>query len=187
MLIRDVGDLVHAKWYWFLLLGIVLIACGTAAVIMPAMSTIAASTVLGIALGIAGVVKVVEAMQVKEWAGSVWQVLLGATEVVGGILIYLNPMKGALAITLLIAIVFLIQGIMQVALAFKVRPGPGWGWLLVAGMVAFCVCVAMVMKVRYTGLYTPGTVAGVALLVGGIAYVVIALANRRAGATVAKV
>jgi uncharacterized membrane protein HdeD (DUF308 family) len=97
------------------------------------------------------------------------------------VLIYLNPMKGALAITLLIAVVFLIQGVIRIALAFRVRPQAGWGWLLAAGLIALLVCVTMGMKLQYTSFYTPGTVAAIALLVAGCAYVVIALANRRAG------
>ncbi|MCW3473482.1 HdeD family acid-resistance protein [Rhodovastum sp. RN2-1] len=172
-----------SKWPWFLLLGVVLILCGVLAVMLPVLSTIAVSSVLGVVLSIAGVVKIIEALQVKEWAGSTWHLLIGAVEVVGGILIYLNPLKGALAVTLLIGIVFLIQGVMQIALAFRVKPQSGWGWLLIAGLVALGVCAAMTMKLRYTSFYTPGTMAGVALLVGGCAYVAIALANRRARRT----
>jgi uncharacterized membrane protein HdeD (DUF308 family) len=173
-------DLLQAKWRWFFALGIVLVVCGGLAVMLPVASTVAASTVLGVVLAIGGLVKVIEAMQVRGWGGCVWQLLLGAVEIVGGILIYLNPMKGALAITLLIAIVFLILGVLQIALAFRVRTQPGWRWLFAAGILAFLVCAAMVMKLRYTRIYTPGTVAGVALLVGGIAYIIIALSNRRA-------
>ena len=179
--IRTAGDMLRSKWAWFLALGIVLIVCGTAAIVLPAISTYAASVVLGVVLALAGVVKIVEALQVKEWAGCAWQLLVGAVEVVGGILIYLNPLKGALAITLLIAVVFLVQGLLQVAMALRLRPLTGWAWLLLSGLIALCVTVAMAMKLRYTSMYTPGTIAGIALLVGGIAYVAIALSNRRAG------
>jgi uncharacterized membrane protein HdeD (DUF308 family) len=180
MEIRSAGESMATKWAWFLLLGVVLIACGAAAVILPAASSIAASVVLGVALAIGGLTRIIEALQVKEWAGRTWQLLLGAVEVVGGILIYLNPLKGAFAITLLIAVVFLIQGLLQIALASRVYPRVGWGWLFVAGLIALCVTGAMVMKLRFTGFYTPGTIAGIALIVGGCAYVAIALTNRRA-------
>ena len=173
--------MLRSKWAWFLVLGLVLLACGVTAVVLPVLSTLAASVVLGVVLALAGVVKIIEALQVKEWAGCAWQLLVGSVEVVGGILIYLNPLKGALAITLLIAVVFLVQGVLQVAMAFRLRPQPGWGWLLAAGLIALGVTASMVLKLRYTSLYTPGTIAGVALLAGGLAYMVIALSNRRAG------
>ena len=56
-------------------------------------------------------VKIVKAFQVKQGAGFIWQLLLGAVEVVGGILIYFNPMKRAIAITLLVALVLIAQGV----------------------------------------------------------------------------
>ncbi len=108
--IRNVGDLLQAKWHWFLALGVVLIACGAFAVLLPSMSGAAASVVLGIVLAVSGVVKIIEALQVRDWTGALWQLLLGCVEVVGGVLIYLNPLKGVLAITTLIAVVFLVQG-----------------------------------------------------------------------------
>jgi uncharacterized membrane protein HdeD (DUF308 family) len=178
--IRSGSASVATKWGWFLLLGIILIGCGAAAVILPVASSFAASVVLGVALAISGIVKIVEALQVAGWAGYAWQMLVGAVEIVGGILIYLNPWAGALAITLLIGLVFLVQGLVQIGLAFRVRPRAGWGWLLLAGLIALCVTAAMVMKLRYTNFYTPGTVGGIALIVAGCAYLAIALTNRRA-------
>jgi uncharacterized membrane protein HdeD (DUF308 family) len=94
-------------------------------------------------------------------------------------LIYLNPLKGALAITLLIALVFLVQGLGQIALAFRVRLQPGWRWLLISGITALLASAALTLKLPYTRFYTPGTIAGISLLVAGWAYVAIALAVRK--------
>ena len=74
--IRNAGEALQSKWAWFLLLGAVLIVCGGAAVALPTLSTIAASTVLGVVLAICGVVKIIEALQVKEWGGCVWRLLV---------------------------------------------------------------------------------------------------------------
>jgi uncharacterized membrane protein HdeD (DUF308 family) len=171
---------LQSKWGWFLALGIVLIVCGALAVVVPAASTFAASVVLGVVLAIAGIVKIIQTLQTKEWSGFLWQELTGAIELVGGVLIYFNPLKGAFAIALLIALVFLVQGFGQIALAFKVRPLPGWRWLLVSGLIALSATATLTLKLPYTRFYTPGTIAGIALLVGGCAYVAIGLAVRRA-------
>jgi len=174
------ADSLHSKWGWFLLLGIVLTTSGAIAVAMPAISTFATSVVLGVVLSLAGIAKMVQSLQVKEWSGFIWQELTGAVELVGGILIYFNPLKGALAITLVIALVFLVQGILQIALAVKVREQDGWHWLLVSGLVALAASAALALKLPYTQIYTPGTIAGISLLVAGGAYVAIALTMRRA-------
>jgi len=161
-------------------LGIVLVVCGALAVALPAVSTFAASVVLGFVLALAGIVKMVQSLRVKEWSGFIWQELTGAVELVGGILIYFNPLKGALAITLLIALVFLVQGILQIALAVRVRKQEGWYWFAIAGLVALAASAALTLKLPYTAIYTPGTIAGISLLVAGGAYIAIALTLRRA-------
>jgi uncharacterized membrane protein HdeD (DUF308 family) len=181
----EVGQLHHArtlqsKWAWFLALGIVLALGGALAVALPTASTFAASTILGIVLAVAGVVKMVQSLQVKEWSGFVWQELTGAVEVVGGVLIYFSPLKGALAITLLIALVLLVQGLLQVALAFRVRDQGGWLWFGIAGLAALAASAALALKLPYTRSFEPGIVAGISMVVGGVAYVAIALALRRA-------
>ncbi|MER8791782.1 HdeD family acid-resistance protein [Mesorhizobium sp. M0983] len=177
---RRVASL-QSKWGWFLVLGIVLSLCGVMAVALPAISTFAASVVLGFVLSLAGAVKMIQSLQVKEWSGFIWQELTGAVELVGGILIYFNPLKGALAITLVIALVFLVQGILQVALAVRVRKQAGWQWFGVSGLVALVASATLALKLPYTSIYTPGTIAGISLLVAGGAYIAIALTMRRAG------
>jgi uncharacterized membrane protein HdeD (DUF308 family) len=153
---------------------------GALAVMLPAVSTFATSVVLGIVLALAGVVKMVQSLQVKEWSGFIWQELTGAVEVVGGILIFFSPLKGALAITLLIALVFFVQGILQIALAAAVRKQAGWYWFAISGLVALAASVALALKLPYTTAYEPGVVAGISLLVAGGAYAAIALTMRRA-------
>jgi uncharacterized membrane protein HdeD (DUF308 family) len=173
------GDL-QSKWGWFLALGVTLALSGAFAVALPVYSTFAASAVLGAVLIVTGIVKMIQSLQVRQWRGFAWQELTGAVELIGGILIFFNPLKGAFAITLLIALVFLVQGIMQLGLAFRVRPQGGWSWLLVSGLVALAAGAALTLKLPYTRIYTPGTIAGIALLVAGGAYLAMALTIRRA-------
>lgn len=174
------AESVRSKWGWFLALGIVLVLAGALAIALPAVSTFAASVVLGVVLLLAGVVKMVQSVQTREWSGFIWQELTGVVEVVGGILIIFHPLKGALAITLLIALVFLVHGILQIALAVRVRKQQGWHWFAVSGAVALIASAALTLKLPYTRVYTPGTIAGISLLVAGGAYIAIALAMRKA-------
>jgi len=179
---RQAAALMRSKWGWFLALGVVVILCGLLAIALPAVSDLVASRVLGIVLALAGIVKIVQAMQVRQWSGFVWQELTGAVELVGGILIYFNPVKGALAIALLIGLVLFIQGIGQCAVAFKVKPEVGWRWLLVSGLVSLLASAAVTVKLPYVRFYAPGTIAGIALLIAGCAYVIIAFAIRESRA-----
>ncbi|MBF9235447.1 HdeD family acid-resistance protein [Microvirga alba] len=171
---------LDTRWVGFLLLGIVLMICGGAAVWLPSKSTVATSTVLGAVLAIAGAVTIVQTFQVKEWAGFVWQLLCGAAEVVGGLLIWLNPIKGAAAITLLVAIVLVAQGLAQLGLAFKIRPQRGWGWLGLAGLACIAISAMLVLRFPFPNVSAPGAMAGVALILAGIAYMILAVGRLKA-------
>jgi uncharacterized membrane protein HdeD (DUF308 family) len=170
---------VRARWGWTLGLGVVLIACGIGAIALPVAADFAVGPLLGAVFVIAGVAKIVQGLNCPEWKGANWHILLGAAEIVGGILIYLNPLKGALALTLLLAVMFLIEAVMQVAFALRVRPELGWGWMFLAGLVALGTSLGLTMTARYTQYYTPGTLAGIAILAAGWACVAMALAKRR--------
>lgn len=168
------------RWWTFLLLGLVLLACGLAAISLPATSTMAAGLVLGAVLVIVGIAKIVQAFETTAWPGFVWQLLGGGVEIVGGILVYFNPLKGAVAITLLIAIVFVVLGLSQIGCAVKIRRQRGALWLLVSGLLALVMSLVLVFKFPHVRELEAGVVAGVSLVISGLAYVAIALAVRKA-------
>ncbi|WP_146618647.1 HdeD family acid-resistance protein [Rhodoplanes elegans] len=168
------------RWWSFLLLGLVLLVCGSAAIALPVTSTMAAGLVLGTVLVIVGIAKIVQAFETKGWPGFVWQLLGGGVEIVGGVLVYFNPLKGAVAITLLIAIVFVVLGLSQIGCAVKIRRQRGAFWLLVSGLVALLMSLVLVFKFPHVRELEAGVVAGVSLVISGLSYVAIALAIRKA-------
>jgi uncharacterized membrane protein HdeD (DUF308 family) len=144
----------------------------------PAVANFATSTLLGTLLVVAGGACVVQAMRTKDWAGYNWQLLLGAGEMVGGIFIVINPLKGAAAVTLLVAIVVIALGVSHIGLALKIRPQSGWAWLVGAGLVSLLLGVALIARFPFSLTDNPGVMAGISLLAGGIAYAMIGFSQR---------
>lgn len=62
---------------------------------------------MGIVLMGIGIFKIIQSLAIKNWAGFIWQELTGVLELIGGIMVYFNPLKGALAVTFLIAVIIL--------------------------------------------------------------------------------
>lgn len=169
------------RWLTFLSLGVVLMLCGAAAISLPTLSTIATSTALGGALVVAGIATILQTLQVKGWSGFNMQMVLGVAEVAGGVMIFLNPMKGAVAVALLVALVLVAQGLAQLGIAWRIRNHPGWIWLAVASLGSFLIAAILVMRVPFASAETPGAVAGIALVLAGLAYVVLAFGWMRIG------
>jgi uncharacterized membrane protein HdeD (DUF308 family) len=171
---------VGRSWGEFVVVGAILVACGVAAIFAPAIANFATSTLLGMLLVIAGGACVYQAMRTKDWAGYNWQLLLGAGEMVGGIFIVLNPLKGAAAVTLLVAIVVIALGVSQVGLALKIRRQSGWVWLLGAGLVSLLLGIALIARFPFSLTENPGVMAGISLVGGGVAHAMIGFSQRMA-------
>jgi uncharacterized membrane protein HdeD (DUF308 family) len=92
----------------------------------------------------------------------------------------LDPFPGIVTITALMAMVFALHGLTQIAFARKVRQLKGWQWFALSGCVALIVAGLLMMKLPYDHTFTPASVGGVSLLFAGWAYVAVALASREA-------
>ncbi len=173
------AEIEQGKWRRFLLFGLLLLAGGVFSVSVPAVSNFASSVVFAVALMAVGVVKVIQSLWIKSWAGFVWQELTGFFELIGGIMIYFNPVKASAAISLFIAFVLFVHGILQIIIAIEVRKSSHWYWFVVSGIVAIFASVSIILKWPMVREMPTGLVAGFSLMIAGLAYLVIALSVRR--------
>jgi len=178
--IAETKQLVTDKWGWFLALGIVFIVAGLAAIAFPFVSGIAAKVVLGWLFLIGGVMMIVHAFQAPAWSGFLWEVLIGLLYVVVGGYLAFFPIAGLLTLTVVIAALFIAEGIFESIMAFRVRPHDGWIWLLLSGIAALAVGVIIAMGLPESAVWALGLLVGINLLFSGWSYVFLALAGRRA-------
>lgn len=178
--IAETKQLITDKWGWFLALGIVLILAGLAAIAFPFLSSIAAKVVLGWLFLIGGVMMIVHAFQAPGWGGFLWEVLIGLLYVVVGAYLAFFPIAGLLTLTIVIAALFIAEGIFEAIMAFRIRPHEGWVWLLLSGIAALAVGVIIAMGLPESAIWALGLLVGINLLFSGWSYVFLALAGRRA-------
>jgi uncharacterized membrane protein HdeD (DUF308 family) len=179
--------LVAEKWGWFLALGIVLIIAGLVAIAFPLLGTIAVKIMLGWLFLIGGAMMILHAFQAPGWQGFLWELLVGILYAVAGAYLAFFPLTGLLTLAILLAVLFIIEGVFEVIQAFRVRPHEGWGFLLVSGLAALAVGVLITLSLPSSAEWALGLLAGINLLFSGWSYVFLALAGRRAHeATVAR-
>ena len=183
--LAETKRLISEKWGWFLALGIVLILAGLAAIAFPLLGGIAVKIMLGWLFLIGGVMMIVHAFQAPGWSGFLWELLIGILYVVAGGYLAFFPLTGLLTLTILLAALFLAEGIFEVIMAFRVRPHDGWGFLLLSGLAALAVGVMITLSLPSSAEWALGLLAGINLLFSGWSYVFLALAGRRAHDTAA--
>jgi uncharacterized membrane protein HdeD (DUF308 family) len=108
-------------WIWSLLAGLVGILAGLFVLRHPLVAALTVPTVLVIVLGIQGLV--IGAVQIIGGfkGGGIGPFILGAINVLVGILLLGSPVAAALAVPLVFGVLLLIQGAGLMILAFRVR------------------------------------------------------------------
>jgi uncharacterized membrane protein HdeD (DUF308 family) len=174
---RQIAD----NWGWFLALGIVLIIAGVAAIAFPLLSTIATKIALGWIFLIAGAFIVVHAFPIRQWQGFLLSLLIGALYLVAGACLAFTPFAGVVALTILLAALFLAEGVLELIMAVRIRPHEGWGWLLLSGLVAIAVGALIAAELPSSAAWAIGLLTGINLLSSGASFAALALAGRRVG------
>lgn len=170
---------IRQNWGWFLALGIVFALAGLAAIAFPLLSTIATKIVLGWIFLAGGVLMILHAFSASGWRGFLLGLLIGILYVVAGGWLAFFPFTGIITLTILLAALFLAEGVLEAIMAFRVRPHEGWVWLLLSGLVAVAAGIMIAMGLPSSATWAIGLLTGINLLMTGASFIALALAGRR--------
>ena len=115
-----------------------------AAITFPLLTTIAAKIFLGWLFLICGIVQIVHAFSTRQWSEFFLDLLIGVLYLIAGGWLAFFPLTGIVTLTVLLAAMFIAQGVLEAVMAFRMRPHAGWVWMLVAGIAAFAVGVLII-------------------------------------------
>jgi uncharacterized membrane protein HdeD (DUF308 family) len=166
------------RWGWLLVLGIVQIIAGWAAIAVPVVASFAAVAIFGALLMVTAIFQLIHAFKVRSWPRSAWYGLGGVFYAVAGVLVAMYPVSGALALAVMIAILLIADGALRVGFAMAVRPVAGWGWVIAGGLGSIVVGVILLIGWPATALWVTGLLLGINLIFTGSMHVVLALASR---------
>lgn len=171
---------IAKHWGWFLALGIVFLLAGAAAIAFPLLSTIAAKVALGYIFLAIGILMVIHAFSITRWGGVLLNVLIGLLYAIAGGYLAFFPFTGIITLTLMLAALFLAEGILQVVLAIRLRKHSGWFWVLLSGIIAIAAGALIALELPDSATWAIGLLAGINMLSTGFSFIVLALAGRKA-------
>jgi uncharacterized membrane protein HdeD (DUF308 family) len=108
-------------WYWSLLIGILGIIAGIIVLRHPLFAAVVLPTAIVVWLGVLGLVIGVFAMIGAFTGGGVGSFIFGLVNFVIGLILLGSPLMAALAVPLVFGILLLIQGVILIIWAFRVR------------------------------------------------------------------
>ncbi len=173
---RDI-DSVRRSWGLFFALGIILVILGCLAITQAVYATVFTVFLFSFLLIVAGIVQIIQAFMARPWSGMFLSLFLGILYLATGILFAFKPAVAAIAITLWIAALCFIGGIMRMATSAYLH-FHHWGWVFFNGLVTFCLGVLIFADWPISGLWVIGLFVGIDLIFTGWAWVILSLAAR---------
>lgn len=108
-------------WYWSLLIGILGIIAGIIVLRHPLFAAVVLPTAIVVWLGILGLVIGIFAMIGGFTGGGVGSFIFGLVNFIIGLILLGSPMVAALAVPLVFGILLVIEGVILIIWAFRVR------------------------------------------------------------------
>ncbi|WP_442756174.1 HdeD family acid-resistance protein [Methylocystis sp. JAN1] len=176
--VAEAPDVLAVHWGWALALGIAIGAIGLLAIIRARAATQIAVVFFGILLTTSALAVLIFDFSVAGlWSGFfvhvLWAVLVGIV----GVMLFMRPLAGAQAITLVLAFYFLVSGLATIGFALSSHLDNLWIYLL-QGAVSLLLGALLLIGWPFTGNWVIGTFIGVDLLFKGLSIVALGLALR---------
>src|SRR5262250_988832 len=123
-------DIIRHASTWSIIWGILLIVFGILAIGAPFLAAVAVSVLIAWLIILAGVVHLILAFHVHRAGSMIWKLLVGLAYLFFGIYLLTHPALAVASLTLVLASLFLIEGILDIILFFQMRSMRGSGWVL---------------------------------------------------------
>jgi uncharacterized membrane protein HdeD (DUF308 family) len=169
-----------------ILWGVLLIVFGAVAVGSPFVAGVAVSVVVGWLIILAGIVHGMLAFRAHGAGSRIWKLLVGIAYVCFGGYVVLHPVLGVASLTLLLAWLFVLEGVLNIVLFVKMRPVHGSSWVLIDGIVTLLLGLMIYLQWPSSSAWAIGTLVGISMIFSGVARVMMSLAVHQASSDVAK-
>jgi uncharacterized membrane protein HdeD (DUF308 family) len=164
---------------WSTVWGILLIITGVLATGWPFFTAVAVSRIIAWLIVFAGVYHIIYAFHAKTVGSLVWDILVGLAYLAVGIYAIAHPLIAVSSLTVLLAGLFFVEGVLDIIGYFQMRHRRGAGWILLDGIVTAFVGALIWPHWPSSSLWALGTFVGVSMIVSGVARVMMSLASRR--------
>jgi uncharacterized membrane protein HdeD (DUF308 family) len=173
------ASLLHRTSGWSIGWGVLLIVFGVLAVAAPLLAAVAVSALIAWLVVLAGVVHIIMAFHARGAGSVIWRLLVGIAYIVFGGYLLMHPLLGVASLTLVLASLFLIEGVLEIVLYAKLRPAPGSGWVLFDGVVTLLLALLIWVHWPSSSVWAIGTLVGVSMIMSGVTRVMMSAAVRR--------
>lgn len=162
-------------WWFWVLIGITFIFGGLLALFNPFVATVTAEQIAAWLFVFGGIAQLVAAVRMGGWGSRILNAILALAYLWLGISLLANPLAGILTLTLIVSIIFMINGTAKLLLAFTMRKTTYFWPFLISGAVSVLLAVMVLSNLPQTASVLLGVLLAVELLSSGVMIIAFAL------------
>ncbi len=161
-------------------IGILLIFCGAVGLIAETAFSYASISILGVVAFIGGILIAAHAFQSKGWKTFLIQSVFAALYIGLGVFIWFAPLAALEGLTLWLAALFLITGVLRIIAVIQNGESGKTFWPSLSGVLSIALGALILYSWPDSSLWVPGLLLAIELLFQGWALLFIGLAIRQA-------
>jgi len=164
---------------WYMAAAVLSILLGMFGIIEPGVAGLGVTLLVGWLLIFGGVMHFVAAFKGGGARQVIFQVLIGIVYLIGGIYFLTHTIMAVATLTLLLASIILVEGVLEVISYFRMRSERASGWMLLNGIITLMLGGLIWFHWPSSSVWAIGTLVGVNLLMTGITRLMFGLAARK--------
>lgn len=148
-------------------MALLLILLGVLALTLPGALGTAVAILVIWTIVFSGLAHLVYAWNARASGDLLWGLSVGLVYLIAGIYLLLHPRESLASLTLVLAVMFLLEAGTMLGAFLRLRRMPGARWLLANAMLAFVLGLLIALNWPSSSLWAIGTLLGVNLLFSG--------------------
>lgn len=155
----------------WLVVGVISILGGVFAFFNPLSATLAAEQIAGFLFLFVGILQFVALFTVRSTGAKLFAAIGGIIGVLLGFELLTQPMQGILTLTMVVAILFMVTGIVRTLSAFALRGTGAFAPVLLSGIISIILAIMIFAGYPESSTYILGVLLAVELISNGISLV----------------
>ena len=148
--------------------GLLAMILGVLAMLAPVLAGASMVWLLGVLVLGTGVVRMIWAFQAGSFGRGLFLFAIGGLTLLCGLALMAHPLFVSAVLTIVLAVYFILDGIVEIAGGVRLPSGAGGGWLIFGGIVSILLGILFWAQFPLTGLWAMGILLGIKLFVVGL-------------------
>jgi len=154
---------------------IVFILLGILAIAVPVLFTYSIEVLIGAIFLVGGLMQGYRTFKTDDKSSFVGSLAMSVIFILFGLLLLAYPITGIITLTLFIALILFVEGIIQLYLGYQLRGFNGWGWIVFSGLVSLILGVMIWSELPGSAAWVIGLLVGINMLIVGISQLLLVI------------